>query len=103
VEKGAAIAQDTARSLESVADKTKMVQQLVNEIARASSEQAEGIRQINTGVDQISQVVQTNSATAEQSAAASQELSSQASLLQEQIGRVKLDDHVSMGLGNSSW
>jgi methyl-accepting chemotaxis protein len=103
VEKGAAIAQDTARSLESVAEKTQEVQQLVNSIARASAEQAEGIRQINTGVDQISQVVQTNSATAEESAAASEQLSSQANLLQEQIGKVKLEDHMSMGLGNSGW
>jgi methyl-accepting chemotaxis protein len=103
VEKGAAIAQDTARSLESVAEKTKEVQELVNSIAKASSEQAEGIRQINTGVDQISQVVQTNSATAQESAAASEELSSQASLLQEQIGKIRLEEHTSMGLGNTSW
>ena len=102
VEKGAAIAQETARSLEAVAEKTKDVQQLVNDIAKASAEQAEGIRQINTGVDQISQVIQTNSATAEQSAAASEELSSQANLLQEQISKIKLDEHTSMGLG-SNW
>jgi methyl-accepting chemotaxis protein len=93
VEKGAAIAQDTARSLESVALKTTEVQSLVNDIANASSEQAEGIRQINTGVEQISQVIQTNSATAEQSAAASEELSSQASLLQDQVGKIRLDEH----------
>ncbi|MCL2071522.1 MAG: methyl-accepting chemotaxis protein [Oscillospiraceae bacterium] len=100
VEKGAAIAQETARSLEAVATKTKEVQKLVNDIAQASAEQAEGIRQINSGVDQISQVIQTNSATAEQSAAASEELSSQANLLQEQINKIKLDEHTSMGLGN---
>jgi methyl-accepting chemotaxis protein len=90
VEKGAAIAQDTARSLETVATKTKEVQRLVTDIAAASAEQAEGILQINTGVDQISQVVQTNSATAEESAAASEELSGQANLLQEQVSKIRL-------------
>jgi methyl-accepting chemotaxis protein len=79
------------------------VQHLVNDIAQASSEQAEGIRQINTGVDQISQVIQTNSATAEESAAASEQLSSQAALLQDQISKIKLDEHTSMGLNNSNW
>ncbi|MCL2634558.1 MAG: methyl-accepting chemotaxis protein [Oscillospiraceae bacterium] len=94
VEKGASIAQETAKSLEAVAEKTKLVQRLVNEIALASNEQSEGIRQINTGVDQISQVVQTNSATAQESAAASEELSGQANLLQEQISKIKLDSTI---------
>lgn len=40
------------------------------------------IEQVNIGVDQISSVVQTNSATAEQSAASSEELNGQATALQ---------------------
>ncbi|MBR3562145.1 MAG: methyl-accepting chemotaxis protein, partial [Oscillospiraceae bacterium] len=44
----------------------------------------------STGIDQISSVVQTNSATAEESAAASEELSGQANLLKELIGRFTL-------------
>jgi len=90
VEKGSGTAQDTAKSLGTVAEKTKQVQKLVNEIAEASKEQADAVRQITTGVEQISQVVQTNSATAEQSAAASQELSGQALMLQEQVSKMKL-------------
>ena len=46
--------------------------------------------QVSTGIDQISSVVQTNSATAEQSAAASEELSGQASILKELVGRFTL-------------
>ncbi|WP_303868540.1 hypothetical protein [Acetobacterium wieringae] len=42
------------------------------------------------GVDQVSQVVQGNTATAEQSAAASEELSGQSQLLKEMISRFKL-------------
>ena len=42
------------------------------------------------GLDQVSQVVQSNSATAEESAAASQELSGQAEILKEMVGAFKL-------------
>lgn len=42
------------------------------------------------GIDQISSVIQTNSATAEESAAASQELSSQAQLMREQVNKFHL-------------
>jgi methyl-accepting chemotaxis protein len=43
-------------------------------------------------VDQISSVVQTNSATAEESAAASEELSGQAQILKSLVGRFRLKD-----------
>lgn len=46
------------------------------------------------GLDQISAVVQTNSATSEQSAAASEELSSQAQLLDDLVGQFRLPGNV---------
>ena len=46
--------------------------------------------QIALGLDQVSGVVQTNSATAEESAAASEELSGQASMLKNLVGKFKL-------------
>jgi len=49
-----------------------------------------GIAEINTSIDQVAQVVQQNSATAEESAAASQEMSGQADVLQQLISRFKL-------------
>ncbi|MFA5658323.1 MAG: methyl-accepting chemotaxis protein, partial [Oscillospiraceae bacterium] len=69
---GARIADDTARSLESIIQSVEKVSQLVNLIDDASSEQAAALVQISEGVEQISAVVQTNSATAEESAAASE-------------------------------
>ena len=50
----------------------------------------EAISQLTTGVDQISAVVQTNSATSEESAAASQELSSQAVMMKQMVQRFHL-------------
>ena len=42
------------------------------------------------GIEQVAQVVQNNSATAEQSAAASEELSGQAEMLKDMIGQFQL-------------
>ena len=47
------------------------------------------------GVDQISSVVQNNSATAEESAAASEELSGQAQLLKDLVAKFKFPDELS--------
>ncbi|MEG0778716.1 MAG: methyl-accepting chemotaxis protein, partial [Oscillospiraceae bacterium] len=61
-----------------------------DKISTASNEQAASVAQVTVGIDQISAVVQTNSATAEQSAAASQELSGQASMLKQIVSTFKL-------------
>jgi len=63
---------------------------VVNEVTAACGEQTKSINEINRGMEQISIVVQSNSATAEQSAAASQQMSAQAVLLGEIVARFKL-------------
>ena len=73
-------------------ESTKSAVTYVDEITTAADRQAEEISQVTTGMDQISSVVQTNSATAEESAAASEELSSQAQLLKSLVARFKLRD-----------
>ncbi len=89
-EGGTVIADETAVALEEIVAEITKAAQLVQEIAEASNDQATNITQINLGVDQVSQVVQGNTATAEQSAAASEELSGQSQLLKEMISRFKL-------------
>ncbi len=64
--------------------------QILDEISEAGNQQAEFMNQVTVGVDQISTVVQTNSATAEETAAAREEISSQANLLKELITRFKM-------------
>ncbi len=81
VEKGKTIADETARTLGAVIDATTKSTQLINKIAEASNVQATSIGQVNLGVEQISAVVQTNSATAEQSAASSAEMARHAKTL----------------------
>ena len=60
--------------------------------AEASQEQANMLKQIQARIDQISTVVQSNSASAEETSAISQELSAQAIGLEEMIGKFELRD-----------
>lgn len=69
---------------------TQKVTERMEDISKASEKQADAVNNITHGIDQIAAVVHTNSATAEESAAASEELSAQASLLKEMIERLQL-------------
>ncbi|HAL45579.1 MAG TPA: histidine kinase, partial [Phycisphaerales bacterium] len=69
---------------------------LVGEIAAASSEQAQGIDQVNTAVAQMDKVTQQNAASAEESASASEELSAQS----EQMNLI-VQDLVNLVGGNN--
>jgi len=89
-ELGARIAGETAESLAEIVSGISESTTIVGDIARSSEEQSLGIAQINTGIDQVAQVVQQNSATAEESAAASEEMSSQSTMLEELISQFKL-------------
>lgn len=90
IQRGMSIAEETAKSLGVVVEKTSVVNVKIQDIAKVSEEQANAIQQINTGIDQIASVVQTNSATAEQSAAASEELSGQANMVKDMVGKFNL-------------
>lgn len=93
VERGTSIAGDTAQALLKAVDGAQNITTIVGKISTASNEQAQAIAQVTEGVDQISSVVQTNSATAQQSAAASEELSDQAQILKDFVGRFKLKNN----------
>lgn len=90
VEKGKALADSTAESLMRVVSAAQEVGEIVNKIADTTASQAVSLSQVSQGVDQISSVIQTNSATAEESAAASEELSGQSQMLKDLIGQFRL-------------
>ena len=58
---------------------------IINGIADSSNYQATAVAQIEQAITQVSQVVQTNSATSEQCAAASEELSNQAAKMRDML------------------
>ena len=90
VEKGMVIAGQTAAQLEEVAENSKVITTEVTHIAETLETQTTEIKQINEGIEQINDVVQTNSATSEECAAASQEMSSEAESLREMIRKFKV-------------
>jgi len=90
VENGSTLSIATEESLQRVVEKSQKVLESVALISSAAGEQAEAVVQVTAGVDQISSVVQTNSATAEESAAASEELSGQAQILKNLVNRFRL-------------
>ncbi len=78
IKEGSELVSATGDSFSLASSGASKVAELVGEIAVASSEQAQGIDQINRAVAEMDKVIQSNAAHAEQSAAAAQELSSQA-------------------------
>lgn len=90
VSEGEKLADETAKILQDVAVKAGLVEQAIKEIEESSSHQALVIDQINQGLSQVSAVIQTNAATAEESSSSSEELAAQAQTLQEEVSRFKI-------------
>lgn len=90
VENGTSIVDRTAAAISETVESTRSAVTYVDKISSAAVSQAEAITQVTMGMDQISSVVQTNSATAEESAAASEELSSQSQILKSLVAHFKL-------------
>lgn len=98
VERGSKLAEETATSLKAIVAAIEEVTSLIGAIAAASNDQATAITQIDQALGQVAQVVQSNSATSEECAAASQELSAQAERLREMVGHYRLQS----GTGTTS-
>jgi methyl-accepting chemotaxis protein len=60
----------------------------VAQIATASNEQNQGIQQVNTAVTQVDKVTQTNAASAEESANASEELNAQVATFKDGVAQL---------------
>lgn len=90
VAQGKVIAEKTSASFDLVYTSVEEINVNAHKIVESSTSQDEAIHQTAAGVDQISSVVQNNSATAEESAAASEELSGQARMLKDLVARFNL-------------
>ncbi|MCI8580356.1 MAG: HAMP domain-containing protein [Dorea sp.] len=90
VDNGVQLTESTQQALSEVVVGAHGVVEQVTEISKASVKQADSIGGISEGISQISSVVQTNSASSEESAAASEELSSQSQVLRDLLSKFKL-------------
>lgn len=97
VNKGVQNADTTASILSKITEGINQSNTLINEISDASVEQANSVGEINDGLANVNNVVQQNSSISEQSAAASDELSAQASRLQEMVNLFILTDQLMNG------
>jgi methyl-accepting chemotaxis protein len=83
---GVAITQEVADMLTKITEGNRRMNQLVEDIAGASNDQARSVGQINDSVSQLDQVSQDNAANAEESASAAEELTAQADELRVMVG-----------------
>lgn len=90
VNQGSEIVYRTSESLSQVGVIAAAIAQSMDHISVSSQEQRTSIVEIHHGVDQISDVVHSNSATAEESAAAAQQMSAQAAILKQIVTRFRL-------------
>ena len=87
---GASLSSDTTEALAVVISSARKSTEIVERIAGSAVEQSQSLKQLTLGMEQISEVVQTNAATAEKSAASARELSGQAEELKVAVQRFRL-------------
>ena len=92
VENGNKVAARAVESLAIVVEGIRKVADSSKELSTISSNQMATMKEAELGVDQISDVIQTNAAVAEESSATSQELSAQAVSLDELIAKFELPE-----------
>jgi methyl-accepting chemotaxis protein len=96
VARGVELTEEIAKQQETVAANTKDIVVKVNDVAETLKAQDESFNQLNIGIAQINDVIQTNSATSQQCAASSQEMNTQSNTL------VNLIDHFKISEGYAS-
>ncbi len=84
-QRGAELSTRITSSLRAVVENTRKVDDLIGQIARASEEQAQGIKQVTHSLHEIDHVTQANTATSEETAAAARELESQTKSLRDEL------------------
>lgn len=83
-------AESAGQLIQNVVPAIQKASHLVQEISSSCNEQASGAKQIRQAIFELDKVTQSNSASSEQSASASEELSAQAVMLQDMTSRFKI-------------
>jgi len=93
VDNGSRQVADAGKTMGDIVNQVKRVNDLIDEISHASSEQSSGIGQVGEAVNQLDQVTQQNAALVEESAAAAESLKHQAAELARTVVAFKLPSH----------
>ncbi|WP_292132478.1 methyl-accepting chemotaxis protein [Brevundimonas sp.] len=89
---GVKLVGQTGEALQRIVDRVAEIDGLVSEIAASAQEQAVGLAQVNTAVNQMDQVTQQNAAMVEQSTAASHSLAQEAEALQASVAQFRVGE-----------
>ena len=89
-DRAVSLCSDVDKSLRTIVDGTREVNELLSQIASASREQAQGIGQITSGVTELDKVTQQNAGNSEELAAASEETAAQVASLKQVVGQFKV-------------
>ncbi|MDI1365797.1 MAG: methyl-accepting chemotaxis protein [bacterium] len=87
VSRGVKLVGDTGDSLSGIVDKITEIDILISEIAKSAQEQATGLHQVNTAVNQMDQVTQQNAAMVEEASAAANSLKTETNQLSNLVAR----------------
>ena len=90
VERGNEITVKTTAEIEDVIKGIQVLAAATSEISELSATQADSMKQLELGIEQISEVIQNNSAAAEESSATSEELSAQSDSLESLVSQFVL-------------
>lgn len=101
VENGTELSAKTETVLKEIREQSEDVAGIIRQIAIASNEQATGINQIEIGFSQIDRITQGNTAGAEESASAAEELARQAKMLEEMLSSFELINSANFGATKS--
>ena len=92
VEQGVDLVAETGKALERIFTQVAEIDSIVSEIATSAQDQANGLQEVNTAVNQMDQVTQQNAAMVEESTAASHTLSLETEELTRLIGRFQVGE-----------
>ena len=90
VAEGNSVAQRTSDSLQEVINGVGEIAETSKELSTVAADQALAMEQANEGISRISEIVQSNAATAEETSATSEELAAEAACMNELVARFKL-------------
>ncbi|CAE80947.1 methyl-accepting chemotaxis protein [Bdellovibrio bacteriovorus] len=90
IESGHEVVRSSAESLKEIVTTIEKLSALNTEISGASSEQEQGILQINKALTDMDKITQANAASAEECAAASEELTRQSSVMEEAVQQLNV-------------
>lgn len=90
IESGNTLVNQSGETMEEIVKSIKRVNDIMGEIAAASSEQSSGISEVSTAVSQMDEMTQQNAALVEETAAASENLQAQAETLVRNLAQFEL-------------